>query len=134
MHQGEEHVPYQFDLYTDRLPKSLHIATRSFVHTLMDTLSTHEGVVLQVVAYAPRRWDFRPSSIELHSVAPFKSRFHFVDNLAKLLAPAYLQQMILPLVLPYSPEQWSNIRDFAPSVYLRLGARGIRSFASTEWR
>jgi hypothetical protein len=127
-----EHGPYQSDVYTDHLPQGLHLATWDFVRSLMDTLTAHEGVALQVVVYGPRRWDFRPSSVELHSAAHFKTRYRFVEKMARLLASTYVEQLILPVILPYTPRQWNEMVQFAPAVYEGLHSRGIRSFASRE--
>lgn len=78
MHNNSQTGPFEFDLYIDRLPPKLHKATLSFIYSMIDALTTDKPVALQVVAYSPLRWDFRPSSIQLHSVSDFKSRYHFI--------------------------------------------------------
>ena len=121
-----------FDLYATRLPKGLAEQTRSMLFALRDTFATRPGVASLVIAYSPVSWSFIPSSIQLHTVGEFESTFSYVNALAKLLAPVYLQHEILPLVLPHLGEQWASLSDTQPALHSNLARRGLVTYSSSR--
>ena len=121
--------PYRFDLYARLLPERIHEKAAAFLLALRDHLTGASRATSLVVAYSSVSWTSSPASVQLHAVAQFDSLFEYLDSISDILAPAYLQYQILPLVYPYVLGQWEMLPDAQPRLFSNLARRGVLAFS-----
>jgi hypothetical protein len=107
--------------YLTFLQKVIHTGKLTSVSTVIVTEITKDNVKNKT-----------PISLTLYAFGSFRRQFAAMTQLAKVLAPFYLETLVLPVIKPIFLKDWQAVSQLQGQIYTEVQKPGILGFSKNH--
>jgi len=119
----------KYSVYDSAYPERVDQAYVTFALAVRDAAITSAPSTLSELAIVlPRGWYRRQRALDVVVLGSFRRPPRVILQVARLLAPIYLESGILPIVQPVVTREWLKAEETESEPFARVRERGILAF------
>lgn len=122
----ELELPIHFSVPRERLPRDLHRHTAAFLFHASNVLRDARVPTLgALVCLPPTEWRRKSTYLDTFLLGSFRKQWPIVKKVSKVLAPVYVEFLVLPVLHPIPQKIWRLHVESKTSLWRELAREGV---------
>ena len=122
-----------YNLKSERFPPKMRKITFTFANMVSGQVEQARiPQVRRLILLPPTDWRRKPTYMKLYVVANVRRPYTLVEKLSRILAPVYMEMLVLPDVHVISIEQWKSYKEAGAKIWRELKKRGLVVYEQRE--
>lgn len=131
--RSELEAAIPFSVPRERLPKALHRRTAAFLSCLTNVLvGTNVPTLDALLCLPPTKWKRKSTYLNMYLLGTFRKPWPIVRKVSKVLAPAYAEFLVLPVLHPIPSRIWRSHVESKTRLCRELARKGVIVYLRQE--